>query len=54
MEAAQQRQTADYKKRQGKGVKTFNIYVGQQVLQRNNKNDSRKGDKMESKWIGPY
>lgn len=54
MEAAQQRQISEYRKWQGKGVKTFNIYVGQKVLQRNSRNDSRKGGKMEPKWTGPY
>lgn len=45
---------SEYKKRQGKGVKTFNIYVGQEVLRRNRRNESRKGGKMEPKWTGPY
>ena len=43
-----------YEKRKAKGVKMFQIKVGDTVYKRQMKNVSRKGGKMESGWMGPY
>ncbi|KAK4294265.1 hypothetical protein Pmani_033101 [Petrolisthes manimaculis] len=52
--AAQEKQTADYNRRKKKGSKIYDLSVGMHVLQSNLRNESRKGGKMEPKWTGPY
>ncbi|KAK3878243.1 hypothetical protein Pcinc_017116 [Petrolisthes cinctipes] len=52
--AAQEKQTADYNRRKKKGSKIYDLSVGIHVLQSNLGNESRKGGKMEPKWTGPY
>ncbi|KAK3876437.1 hypothetical protein Pcinc_018768 [Petrolisthes cinctipes] len=47
--AAQERQTADYNRRKKKGSKIYDLSVGMHVLQSNLRNES-----MEPKWTGPY
>ncbi|KAK3894624.1 hypothetical protein Pcinc_001602 [Petrolisthes cinctipes] len=54
VELAQQKQKAEYNRRKQKGVKSYALEVGMQVLQGNLRNTSRKGGKMEPKWTGPY
>ncbi|XP_050709302.1 uncharacterized protein LOC126994097, partial [Eriocheir sinensis] len=54
VEAAQEKQKAEYRNRKARGVKTFNFCVGMKVLKRNLRNETRKGEKMEQKWTGPY
>ena len=43
-----------YEKRKAKGVKTFEIKVGDTVYKQQMKNVSRKGGKMEPDLMGPY
>jgi len=43
-----------YAKRKAKGVKTFKLDIGDQVLRKNMKNIGRKGGAIESRWTGPY
>ncbi|KAK3877648.1 hypothetical protein Pcinc_017651 [Petrolisthes cinctipes] len=52
--AAQEKQTADYNRRKKKGSKIYDLSVGMHVLQSNLRNESRKGGKMEPNWTGPY
>ncbi|KAK3884743.1 hypothetical protein Pcinc_011005 [Petrolisthes cinctipes] len=52
--AAQEKQTADYNRRKKKGSKIYDLSVGMHVLQSNLRNESRKGGKMEPKWTGPH
>ncbi|XP_028404805.1 probable protein phosphatase DDB_G0282105 [Dendronephthya gigantea] len=54
IEVAQQKQKMQYQKRKTKGVKSFDLKVGDTVYKRQMKNISRKGGKMEPCWIGPY
>ena len=54
VELAEEKQKKQYEKRKVKGVKTFEIKVGDTVYKRQMKNVSRKGGKMEPGWMGPY
>lgn len=54
IEAAQKHQKAEFAKRKKKGVKVFDLKVGDTVLRRNMRPLSRKGGQMETKWSGPY
>ncbi|CAB4012121.1 Hypothetical predicted protein [Paramuricea clavata] len=54
VELAQEKQKIQYEKRKAKGVKTFEIKVGDTVYKRQMKNVSRKGGKMEPGWMCPY
>ena len=54
VELAQEKQKKQYEKRKAKGVDTFKITVGDTVYKRQMKNVSRKGQKMEPGWMGPY
>ncbi|XP_050709511.1 uncharacterized protein LOC126994271 [Eriocheir sinensis] len=54
VEAAQEKQKAEYRNRKARGVKTFSFSVGMKVLKRNLRNETRKGGIMEQKWTGPY
>ena len=54
VDAAQDKQKKEYARRKGKGVKVYDLKVGQPVLRRNMRNVGRKGGKMDVKWIGPY
>ncbi|KAK3893172.1 hypothetical protein Pcinc_003012 [Petrolisthes cinctipes] len=49
--AAQEKQTADYNRRKKKGSKIYDLSVGMHVLQSNLRNESRKGGKMEPKIL---
>lgn len=51
---AQEKQKEEYERRKKKGVKVHDIAAGMEVLKKNVRNESRKGGKMEAKWIGPY
>lgn len=53
VELAQEKQKKQCEKRKTKGVKTFEIKVGDTVYKRQMKNVSRKGGKMEPGWMGP-
>ncbi|XP_050704972.1 uncharacterized protein LOC126990394 [Eriocheir sinensis] len=53
VEAAQEKQKAEYRNRKARGVKTFSFSVGMKVLKRNLRNETRKGGIMEQKWTGP-
>lgn len=54
VEEAQKKQKEDYSRRKAKGVKVFNLKVGDIVLRRNMRNLSRRGGKMEPRWLGPF
>lgn len=51
---AQNRQCEQYASRLKKGVKTFTFKVGDLILKRNVRKLSRKGDRLQSDWLGPY
>ena len=51
---AQDKQKEAYAKRKSKGVKTFDLKVGDQVLKKNMRNLQRKGGATEPLWAGPY
>ena len=54
VEAAQEKQKTEYARKKNKGVKVFDLKVGNKVLRRNMRPLSRKGGQMEKKWLGPY
>ena len=54
VKAVHEKQKAEYRSREAKGVKTFNISVGMKVLKRNLCTETQKGGKMESQRTGPY
>ena len=54
MEEAQRKQKEYHARRKEKGIKVYDLKVGDEVLRRNMKNLSRKGGKMENRWLGPY
>ncbi|MPC69752.1 hypothetical protein E2C01_063983 [Portunus trituberculatus] len=54
VEAAQGKQKKEYNSRKKKGGKTYEIVVGLEVLLSNQRNEGRKGGKMDPKWTGPY
>ncbi len=49
---AQQKQKEQYKKR--KGIVEYNFKIGNKVLRRNMLQKTRKGNKGEDRWLGPY
>ena len=49
---AQQKQKQQYKKR--KGIVEYNYMIGDKVLRRNMLQKTRKGNKGEDRWLGPY
>lgn len=51
---AREKQTKDFITRKSKGVKTFNLQAGQEVMKLNKRKDTRKGDRMEDNWTGRY
>ena len=50
---AQKKQQSDYESRNISSVSN-DIYMGTEVLLRNNKHKDRKGGKFTFKWLGPY
>ena len=54
VEHAQQKQKKVYHNRKSKGVKSFDLSIGQEVLKKDLSNVARKGGKMNPKWDGPY
>jgi hypothetical protein len=51
---AHEKQAAEFKKRASKGVKSFDLKVGDEVLRRNMRDAGRKGGKFNPLWTGPY
>lgn len=51
---AQNKQKQTYKKRQEKGIRTFDFHAGDVVLKRNMRNVGRRGGKQDKLWTGPY
>ncbi|CAB4014258.1 Hypothetical predicted protein [Paramuricea clavata] len=54
VEIAQEKPKKQFQKRIAKGVKTFNIKVGDTIFKKQMKNVSRKGGKMEPVWMGGH
>ena len=53
-EHAQMRQCEAYARRKEKGVKGFALAVGDKVLKRDPKANGPFGQRLLSKWTGPY
>ena len=53
-EAAHKRQKEGYAKRKAKGVKTFDLQVGQLVMKKKMSNVGRKGGACDPIWNGPF
>lgn len=53
-DAAHRRQKETYAKRKAKGVKTFNLQVGDLVMKKKMVNVGRKGGALEATWTGTY
>ena len=51
---AQEKQKKEFDRKVGKGVRTFELKPGDDVLKRNMRNTGRKGGKLEPLWSGPY
>ena len=51
---AREKQTKEFITRKSKGVKTFHLQAGQEVMKLNKRKDTRKGDRMEDNWTGRY
>lgn len=49
---AQEKQKKHYAQR--KGIVEYNFRIGDKVLRRNMQQKTRKGKKMEDRWLGPY
>ena len=49
---AQEKQKKQYAKR--KGITEYGFEIGDKVLRRNMQQKTRKGKKMEDRWLGPY
>ena len=52
IKAAQEKQKKQYAKR--KGITEYKFKIGDKVLRRNMQQKTRKGKKMEDRWLGPY
>ena len=50
--AAREKQKKQYAKR--KGITEYKFKIGDKVLRRNMQQKTRKGKKMEDRWLGPY
>ena len=51
---AQEQNKKSYRAKQLKGYKSYKFSPGDLVLKKFNKNNARKGGKLEVKWTGPY
>jgi len=54
VKAAQEKQKSAFARRKNKGVKSFNLTIGDSVFKKVMRNLDRKGGKMDAKWTGPY
>jgi hypothetical protein len=54
IEKAQAKQKNNFAKRKNKGVRVFQLSLGDLVLRKVMKNISRKGGKLDALWNGPY
>lgn len=52
IKVAQERQKKQYAQR--KGITEYSFKIGDKVLRRNMQQKTRKGKKMEDRWLGPY
>ena len=52
IKSAQEKQKKQYAER--KGITEYGFKIGDQVLRRNMQQKTRKGKKMEDRWLGPY
>ena len=52
IKVAQEKQKAQYARR--KGIVEYSFKIGDKVLRRNMQQKTRKGKKMEDRWLGPY
>ena len=52
IKVAQEKQKAQYAQR--KGIVEYSFKIGDKVLRRNMQQKTRKGKKMEDRWLGPY
>ena len=52
IKGAQEKQKQQYAKR--KGMAEYDFKIGDKVLRRNMQQKTRKGKKMEDRWLGPY
>ena len=51
---AQERDKKNYRKRIEKGAISFSLQLGELVLLKNSRKDTRKGGRLEKTWMGPY
>ena len=52
IKSAQEKQKKQYAER--KGITEYGFKIGDKVLRRNMQQKTRKGKKMEDRWLGPY
>ena len=52
IKVAQEKQKAQYARQ--KGIVEYSFRIGDKVLRRNMQQKTRKGKKMEDRWLGPY
>lgn len=52
IKVAQEKQKEQYARR--KGIVEYNFNIGDKILRSNMQLETKKGKKMEDRWLGPY